>query len=265
MTEDKADEVTITLPEDVEGLGKAGDEIPVSRVLAWGWEEGEKAGREAVEQSRDEPKPTDHWLERPLFDPEFGNMLGRDYFELLYRTASTWGFLIGQSLRASIVAILAVFVMASVPRGAWWLLIGGLSPFLGLGASIAVGQIKMKRRIFDDGRESLELDQGRLCLRFDEGTRNEFYMKMSVAGAMFSMVLLYTFPALAYSSVLVLSGAWLDVPYGGCVIDTAASTLVAFLAVWIALAVVASFCFRVFIECLRFLPALIAHWMTGGK
>lgn len=205
------------------------------------------------------------WWDRPLFDPKMGQILGRDYAELLERSVSTWGDLIWRSLRVALVAVVAVFVMAFVPRSGWWLLVGGLSPLLGVVVSFLVGHSRFSTTIVDDGHDSVELTDGQVVVRMDKSTEDEFEVRTDAIAALLSLLLFYLFPALIYTSVLVLSGAWLGIAYGASVINAGTAMVLGFMAIGTALAVAATFVVRVVLECILFIPVLIAYWMLGGK
>lgn len=211
------------------------------------------------------PAPPEPWWRRHVVDPSLGEILGSDYVELIERTGATWEALFWAFGRAAVVGIVTVLAMAFVPRSAWWLLIGGVAPFIGLLLGIVAGSYRFGKWSFSDPQSETTFENGEVVTRVDEdpdGGPLEFRLDAVVAVLAFSLV--FVAPGVIYAAVLLLAGDWFDTSYGHTVAAAGIWTVAAFVGTGALLAGVVTFCVWFAWNLLIMLPSLFAYWFMGG-
>jgi hypothetical protein len=206
------------------------------------------------------------WWGKQLIDPELGAIIGPDTVDLLSRVIVTWADLILNFCRAFAIAIITVLAMAFVPRGGWWLLLGGVAPFIGIGIGALVGIFRVRKWAVSDGQHTTHLDGDEVVTTLgehDDGSPYEIRVDRIVAALSFFVV--FVGPGLLYASALILLGGGFGASYGDVIADAGALMIAAFVATG---AVLAGLCTAGVWLCwngLLIVPVLLANYFWRDK
>lgn len=204
------------------------------------------------------------WWQRYVVDPELGNVLGLDYVDLMRRVTSTWEDLFWVALRGAGLGVPAALLMAFVPRGAWWLLLGIAPVVVGYLIGRIVGFYRLEGGVFSDPGSDTRFEDGQVVSDVPETERGAaMQLRLDPISAGAAALVLFVSPGVISATILLLCAAPFGVSYGHTVADLGLFSVLAFLLAGLLVSGVVSFAVRFAWNLLILLPLLFAYWFLG--
>jgi len=209
--------------------------------------------------------PNWRWWERYVVNPELGLALGEEYADTMARVTATWADLFWVSARGALLGLIPVLAMVFVPRGAFWILLGALTPLVAMGIGQISGLVSVKKNRLVDSDSETTIEGSEMVARIgdtERGPATEFRVDILVGILAFFVV--FVSPPLIYAALLILIAGAFGIGYGHTVAASGLVSSLAFLGIGVVCAGIVTFAVRFTWNLIILIPLLFHYWFMGG-